>query len=55
MSRVDMTRTRLILALLVAAAVGFGLGWMARQVTPPSLEERARTAVTDLWKKLHRE
>ncbi len=47
-----MTHARLILALLLAAVVGFALGWLARQAATPDIEERARDAAFELLNKL---
>ncbi len=47
-------RARFIVAVLLAAGIGFALGWYARQATQPSLEERIRDATTDLLKQLRR-
>ena len=50
-----MTRSRLIVALLVAVAIGLAAGWVATQKVIPAKQERAGESAVDLRKELHRE
>ena len=47
-----MTRTRLLVALLVAVAIGLAAGWIAKQVAVPERPERTEDAPLDLRKQL---
>ncbi len=47
-----MTRTRLLVALLIAVAIGLAAGWIAKQKMVPDSQERAGDAVIDLRKQL---
>ncbi len=47
-----MTRTRFILVVLLSAAIGFAVGWFARQAMSPDLEERARDAAYQFLERL---
>ncbi len=49
-----MSRRALLLALAIAAVVGFALGWMARGAAPRTLEERARETYQDIRERLQR-
>ena len=52
---IAMTRSRLIVALLVAVAIGLAAGWVATQKVIPAKQERAGESAVDLRKELHRE
>ena len=50
-----MTRFRLLVALVVAAAIGLAAGWIATHRVIPAKQEPAGESAIDLRKELHRE
>ncbi len=50
-----MTRFRLLLALLVAVAVGLAAGWIAKPRVLSGWQERGRAAVLEILRKAQRE
>jgi hypothetical protein len=49
-----MTRSRLLVALLIAVAIGLAAGWISKQVVSEG-QERTEDAPLDLRKQLHGE
>ena len=52
---IAMSRFRLLVALLIAVAIGLAAGWVATQNVIPAKQERAGESAVDLRKELHRE
>ena len=49
----DRTQRNLLVAVVVAAVLGFAAGWLARTWSEPTIEERAHDTVRGAEKRLH--